>query len=448
MISRWQFPFLVVTAYVFTWISIFVGLISHFLYSLGALLLDRRDKKLRRLERNDDDREDEYYTIIIGAGFSGLGAGIRLIERGETNFLIVERLSHIGGTWYANQYPGCAVDVSSDLYSYSFEPNPQWSTRYSAQPEVEDYLERCTQKYGLQPYIQADTTVTRCDWLEERQVWKVTAMRKENKEPIYFYGRFLVGAYGILSNASYPKNIPGMDAFQGQMCHTAEWNKEIDLKEKRVAVVGTGSSAIQMVPQLHKNFGVSHLYVFQRTPGWVIPLPNRRITSVEKKIFTYFPFIQQCIRLWTYWANETFVLGFVHRWPTRWLLHYIYRYWLHLQVKDEGLRKKLTPSFDFGCKRILLSNDWYPTLQKPNVDLITTPIQEIRAHSIVTHDGNEYPVDVIVWATGYQVHAIHIPMYGLNGKPISEQWSESIQVVLILRESIDFRYAQDEFSSR
>lgn len=442
MIRHWQFPLLVVTTYIVTWVSVFVGLITHFFYSLVAHLFDRRDRTLRKLERNGDDREDEYYTIIIGAGFSGLGVGIKLKERGQNNFLIVERLSHIGGTWYANQYPGCAVDVSSDLYSYSFEPNPRWSTRYSAQPEVEDYLERCTQKYGLQPHIQLDTTVARCDWLEEKHVWKVTAMRKSSNETIYFYGRVLVGAYGILSNASYPKNIPGMDIFQGQMCHTAEWNKEIDFKEKRVAVIGTGSSAIQMVPQLHKNFGVSHLYVFQRTPGWVIPLPNRRITSVEKSIFTYFPFIQQCFRSWTYWANETLVLAFVHRWPTRWLLHCIYRYWLHLKVKDDNLRKKLTPSFDFGCKRILLSNDWYPTLQKSNVDLITTQIKEIKEHSIVTSDGCEYPVDVIVWSTGYQVHSIHIPMYGINGKSLSDQWSESSQVNLICREGIHFSSGQ------
>lgn len=357
---------------------------------------------------------------------------------GMDKFVIVERHSHVGGTWYANQYPGCAVDVSSDLYSYSFEPNPEWSTRYSPQPEVEHYLEHCTEKYGLRPHIQFDTTVLRCDWIDDRQVWKVTTMHKNSNEEKYFYSRFLVGAYGLLSDASYPKNIKGIETFQGQMCHTAEWNRMIDFKGKRVAVIGTGSSAIQLVPQLHKNFDISHLYVFQRTAPWVIPLPNRSITSLEKKIFAFFPFVQKFSRLWTYWKNETLVLSFVYRWPIRWIVHYIYRQWLYLQVKDEKLRIKVTPKFEFGCKRILLSNHWYPTLQQPNVDLIINPIQEIKPNSIVTYDRDEYPVDIIIWSTGFRVHSLHVQIYGVQGKPLTEQWSESIQVNIVQTSNAPF----------
>ncbi|CAF3657497.1 unnamed protein product [Rotaria sp. Silwood1] len=352
---------------------------------------------------------------------------IKLKEMGMNKFVVLERHSHVGGTWYANRYPGCQVDIPSNLYSYSFEMNPQWGHYYSCQAELADYLEKCTDKYDVRSYIQFDTTVTRCDWLDERQLWRVTTVLKNSDDEKYYYGRYLIGAYGLLSNASYPTDIEGFETFEGEMCHTAEWNDKINFKEKRVAVVGTGSSAIQCIPQLHKKFGISHLYVFQRTPPWITTLPNRPVTSLEKNIFTAVPLIQKFLRGCIYWRLESTVFSFVYRWPIRFVAQKIVKYILFRQVKDPELRQKLTPTSDFGCKRILLSNDWYSTLQQPNVTLVTNRIRQVKPHSIVTYDGNEYPVDIIVWSTGFKVHSLHIPMFGIQGQSLEKQWSQTMQ---------------------
>ncbi|CAF0819003.1 unnamed protein product [Adineta steineri] len=340
--SKWKLQVLVVLSYLTWTISIIIGLIR---YILHWFIFDLFSRKKPKCKWTISENEDEYYAIIIGAGFSGLGMGIKLKEMNMNKFLILERHSHVGGTWYANRYPGCQVDIPSNLYSYSFEINPQWSHQYSRQNELAEYLEACTDKYHIRSHIQFNTTVIQCNWIDERQLWQVTTNDKKT-----YYGRYLIGAYGLLSNASYPKDIEGLESFQG----------------KRIAVIGTGSSAIQCIPELHKNYNISHLYVFQRTPPWVTYSKNRTLTQLEKKLFTFIPCIQKFLRAF----------------------------------KDPMLREKLMPKSDFGCKRILL---------------------------IVTYDGNEYEIDIIIWATGYNVHSVHIPMFGIQSQSLEKQWSQTVQ---------------------
>jgi cation diffusion facilitator CzcD-associated flavoprotein CzcO len=364
-------------------------------------------------------------VIIIGTGFSGLGMAIRMHEMRMDNYVVLERHENVGGTWHANKYPGCACDVPSNLYSFSFEPNPKWSYYYSRQPEIREYLEYCTDKYDVRRHIQFNTTVNELRWIEDRQLWRV--ITQTNSEEKVFHARSIVLGWGPLSNPAYPSDIPGIDKFQGQMCHTAKWDSTINFKNKRVAVIGTGASAIQAIPGIHK-MGVSQLLVFQRTAPWIMPRNDRQFTDWEKDLFRRFPLVQKLIRAMLYWGTESLVFSFVYRWPVRFIIQRLALYNLERQVKSEELRKKLTPTWDFGCKRILITDDWYPTLQKSNVQLVTNRIREVRSHSIITYDGDEYPVDIIVWSTGFQVQSLPISVYGINECSLQKQWSESIQV--------------------
>ncbi|CAF1178005.1 unnamed protein product [Adineta steineri] len=378
----------------------------------------------RKLNVTKSSKPNEYYTLIIGSGFSGLGAAIKLRELGTDNFIIIERHARVGGTWYANTYPGCACDVPSNLYSFSFEPNPNWSHFFGRQPEIGQYLEHCTDKYDIRRHIKFSTTVTKMKWLDDKQLWEVTT--QTNGEENHIYAKFVMVGYGPLSNASFPKDIPGVDKFEGKMCHTAEWDKTLEFENKRVVVIGTGASAIQAVPEIQKS-GVKQLLVFQRTPPWVIPRADRKVTNFEKQLFARFPAIQKLIRALIYWIRESTVLSFVYRLPTRYVNAELVKYNLRMHVKDEELRKKLTPTWELGCKRVLITNDWYPAIQKPNVKLVTNRIKEIKSDSIVTYDGDEYPVDIIIWSTGFLVQNFQLPIYGVNGKPLAEQWSETMQ---------------------
>jgi cation diffusion facilitator CzcD-associated flavoprotein CzcO len=416
----------IIVSYIVTIIAILIGLLCQILY---WLLFDSFGRKKRRAQRKlkcaNQQKDGEYYAIIIGTGFSGLGMAIKLNKLGMDNYILLERYGHVGGTWYRNQYPGCACDVPSNLYSFSFEPNPKWSHYFSRQPEIAEYLEYCTDKYKIRRHIQFNTNVTQLKWIEERQLWQVTT--HSNNEEKIFYGRSVVAGSGPLSNASYPTDIPGIDTFKGKMCHTAEWDKTVDFKNKRVAVIGTGASAIQVVPKVHK-MGVEQLLVFQRTPPWVIPKIDLALSNWEKNLLKRFPFIQKFIRVVLYWMTECLSLSFVYRWPIRLINQKLVKYNLERQVKDPNLRKKVTPTWDLGCKRMLLTNEWYPTIQKPNVKLVINRIREIKSNSIVTYDGDEYPVDIIIWSTGFQVQKFQLQVYGINGCSLAEQWSETIQV--------------------
>jgi cation diffusion facilitator CzcD-associated flavoprotein CzcO len=421
-----------ICSYLLTIIAIIFGFISQFLYWLLFNSFGRHEKRAeRKLKCIDDQRDGEYYAVIIGTGFSGLGMAIKLNKLGMDNYILIERHGHVGGTWYANKYPGCACDVPSNLYSFSFEPNPKWSHYFSRQPEIAEYLEYCTDKYDIRRHIHFNTNLTELRWLEGRQLWQVTT-QSNNQEKI-FYTRSIILGSGALSNASYPTDIPGMDKFEGKMCHTAEWDSTIEFKNKRVAVIGTGASAIQVIPEIQK-MDVSQLLVFQRTPPWVIPRIDRRLKDWEKDLLRRFPIIQKLIRVMIYWGTECFALSFVYRWPIRFINQILVKYNLERQVEDRNLRKKLRPTWDLGCKRMLLTNDWYSTLQQSNVKLVTNRIQEIQSHSIVTYDGDEYPVDIIIWSTGFQVQKFSIPVYGINGCSLTNQWSETMQVGVYSRD--------------
>ncbi len=412
--------------------TLVLGLIGHFLYWLLYDSLGRsHERSKRKLKWINNQRDVEYFAVIIGTGFSGLGMAIKLNKLGMDNYILIERHGHVGGTWYVNKYPGCACDVPSNLYSFSFEPNPKWSHYFSRQPEIAEYLEYCTDKYDIRRHIHFNTNLTELRWLEGRQLWQVTT-QSNNQEKI-FYTRSIILGSGALSNASYPTDIPGMDKFEGKMCHTAEWDSTIEFKNKRVAVIGTGASAIQVIPEIQK-MDVSQLLVFQRTPPWVIPRIDRRLKDWEKDLLRRFPIIQKLIRVMIYWGTECFALSFVYRWPIRFINQILVKYNLERQVEDRNLRKKLRPTWDLGCKRMLLTNDWYSTLQQSNVKLVTNRIQEIQSHSIVTYDGDEYPVDIIIWSTGFQVQKFSIPVYGINGCSLTNQWSETMQVGVYSRD--------------
>ena len=420
----------VLCSYLLTFIAVTVGLISQFFYWLAFDSFGRFEKRAQRKlqranEQQQQQQQDEYYAVIIGTGFSGIGTAIKMNELGVDNYILLERYGHVGGTWYTNKYPGCACDVPSNLYSFSFEPNPKWSYYFSRQPEIAEYLEHCTDKYDIRRHIRFNTNVSELRWLEDRQLWQVTTQTESGEK--VFHARSIVLGTGPLSNASFPSDISGIDSFRGQMCHTAQWNGTIGFTKKRVAVIGTGASAIQAVPEIQK-MGVSQLFIFQRTAPWVIPRIDRRLKNWEKSFFRHFPLVQKLIRVMLYWGTESFALSFVYRLPVRFLIQQLARYNLAREVKNPELRKKLTPTWDFGCKRMLLTSDWYSTLQKPNVQLITNRIREVRSHSIVTYDGDEYPVDVIIWSTGFQVQTFSLPVYGINGCSLQEQWSQTIQV--------------------
>ncbi|CAF0825114.1 unnamed protein product [Rotaria sordida] len=405
--------------------SLVLGLIGQFIYWLLYDSFGRYEKRVKRkLKLINNQQDDEYYVIIIGTGFSGLGMAIKMNELGMDNYILIERHEHIGGTWYANKYPGCACDIASNLYSFSFEPNPKWSHYFSRQPEIAEYLEYCTDKYDIRRHIQFNTNVTQLKWLEERQLWQVTT-QSNNQEKI-FYARSIVLGCGPLSNASYPTDIHGIDKFQGQMCHTSKWDKTIDFNNKRVAVVGTGPSAIQTVPEV-QQMNVSQLFVFQRTPAWVIPRFDRLVTDWEKNLFKRYPIIQKFMRVIMYWIMESLALSFAYRWPLKFLIDKLVKYNLERQVKDIELQKKLIPIWEFGCKRMLITNDWFSTLQKSNVKLVTNRIREITSHSIITYDGDEYPVDIIIWSTGFLTQEFPLSVYGINGCLLTKKWSETIQ---------------------
>ncbi|UJR21711.1 hypothetical protein I4U23_024788 [Adineta vaga] len=417
--------FYLICSYFVSIVLILIGLISQSVYWLLFDSFGRHEKRTRRkLIWQNNQENNEYNVIIVGTGFSGLGAAIKLNQIGMQNYILLERSAHLGGTWYANQYPGCACDVPSNLYSFSFEPNPNWSYYFGRQPEIYEYLNHCADKYHVRQHIHFNTTVTQLKWLEDRQLWEVTT--GSNNEEKVFYSRSVILGTGPLSSAAYPTDIKGIDKFEGEMCHTAKWNKSFDFVNKRVAVIGTGASAIQVVPEI-QQMNVSQLLVFQRTPPWVVPRIDRRVTNFEKRLFAYFPILQKLIRRCIYWSRESYILSFVYRWPIHYMIQQLVQHNLNGEVKDLELRNKVTPTWTLGCKRVLVTSDWYPALQKPNVKLITNRIREIKAHSIVTHDGDEYPVDIIIWSTGFETQKFGIPIYGINKCSLDEEWSETMK---------------------
>jgi cation diffusion facilitator CzcD-associated flavoprotein CzcO len=367
----------------------------------------------------------ETDVLIIGTGFSGLGMGIRLREAGLENFIILEQGAGVGGTWRDNHYPGVACDVPSHLYSFSFEPNPRWSRLFAEQREILAYLNHCADKYGVRSHIHFGSEVTKAAFDPRRGNWEVTTSAGRS-----YRARVLVSGSGGLSRPSLP-DIRGAESFQGKTFHTARWDHDYPLADKRVAVIGTGASAIQVVPQIAPR--VQHLSLFQRTPPWVLPKPDLRIGPKQQQRMADHPWLQRALRRTIYWLMESRALGFTNMMPgMQQRTEVMAREQLAKQVTDPVLRAKLTPDYRVGCKRMLISNDYYPALQLPNVEVVTDGISEIRAHSIVTNDGREHPVDAIVFATGFQAAESVAPfeVRGRDGRDLNEVWREGAEAYL------------------
>ncbi|MFP5504059.1 MAG: flavin-containing monooxygenase [Candidatus Sericytochromatia bacterium] len=354
---------------------------------------------------------------IVGAGFAGIGMAIRLRQAGHRDFVVLERAGELGGTWRDNTYPGCACDVQSHLYSFSFAPNPNWSQLYSPQPEILAYLKGCAARYGVMPHLRFRHLVQEATWDENAGFWRL----ETSQGPLT--ARVLVAGQGPLSEPAIPK-IPGLEDFAGAQFHSARWDHDFDLAGKRVAVVGTGASAIQFVPAIQPM--VAQLHVFQRTPPWVLPRFDRPVTPIEQWLFQALPASQAIVRTAFYLYRELYVLGFRNP-QIMALVEGAVRHHLARQVPDPVLRAKLTPDYAMGCKRILLSNDYLPALTRPNVEVVVEGIERIDRRGVVTSDGVLREVDAIIFGTGFQVteqpFARHVR--GRGGQTLAAAWGGS-----------------------
>ena len=360
-------------------------------------------------------------TLIIGAGFTGLGAAIKLRQAGVEDIVIVERSDRVGGTWRDNTYPGIACDIPSLLYSFSFVKNPSWSRAYPAGSEICAHIEDLTDQFGLRQLIRFDTEITGLSFAEDTGVW--TAKAKGRKQ---FQARTVVLASGPLSDHKFPE-IRGIDSYTGHKIHSADWDHDYDFTGKRVAVIGTGASAVQIVPELVKS--AEFVKVFQRTPGWVLPRLDPRMPAAVQSLFAKVPATQEFARQVLFWGHEASATALVWKSPLSSVVARVGKAHLRRAVADPWLRRQLTPDFTPGCKRMLVSSDYYPALQRDNCKLIDWPIATLSPVGIRTSDGIEHHLDAIVFATGYDVHLSGppFPVTGLGGRSLQQDWSGHAQ---------------------
>jgi cation diffusion facilitator CzcD-associated flavoprotein CzcO len=361
-----------------------------------------------------------HRIVIVGAGFAGMCMGIKLKEAGIHDFVILESGDDVGGTWRDNTYPGCACDVPSHLYSYSFEQNPDWSRMYGPQPEIWDYMRRVARKYGIYPHCRFGDAVTRARWDEAEGVWIIRTAKGHEER-----AQLLVSGIGGLTTPSYPA-IDGMETFGGAAFHSARWDHSTPIRGQRVAVVGTGASAIQIVPTIAPD--VAQLTLYQRTAPWVLPKPDGPIPERMRSVLRRFPAARVALRELIYTLAEVQVIGFLDQ---PWMMDYWERQareHLARQVPDPELRAKLTPKFRMGCKRRLYANDYYPALQRDNVEVVTDGIARMDATGIVTADGRHRDHDVVVYSTGFKPGDIsHIEVLGRGGRDLNAVWRERVE---------------------
>ena len=360
-----------------------------------------------------------FPIAIIGAGFAGIGTAIRLKQAGIESFTMFERAGEIGGTWRDNTYPGAACDVPSHAYSLSFEQNPRWSHRFSPSGEIQDYLLGIVEKWKLRSHLRLGTEIVAARFDETKGEWTLETSAGES-----FGARVVVSGVGGLVDPAYP-DIKGLASFRGELFHTARWNHEIDLAGKRVGVIGTGASAVQVVPSIAPQ--VARLDVFQRTPGWVVPKLDRRYSERAKRAFERFPWLLRASRFAQYATSELFgPMIFLDAPRLSAIGEGMSKRHLRAQVKDSALREKLLPHFQFGCKRILVSDDYWASFERDNVELVTEPIEEIVAEGVRTKDGELHALDVVVFATGFALGLAKapFPVIGRGGRVLDEVWKD------------------------
>ncbi|WP_327065992.1 flavin-containing monooxygenase [Kitasatospora sp. NBC_01302] len=378
-------------------------------------------KSAQRTRPKAPDATQHVAVAVIGSGFGGIGAGVRLRRAGITDFVILERAGSVGGTWRDNSYPGCACDVPSHLYSFSFALNPDWPRSFSGQGDIRAYLEQVTDTFGLRPHLRFHHEVTEARWESAHTRWRITTTGGE------WTADALVSATGPLSDPQIPE-LPGLDAFPGQVFHSSQWDHGLDLAGKRVAVVGTGASAVQIVPEIQPK--AARLTLFQRTPGWVLPKLDREISALEKRLHRAVPATTALRRAALFAVRELQVDAFVRRPGTLKLVQKLALRHLAQQVGDPALRARLTPDYRIGCKRILLSQTYYPALAAPNSE-VTAGLREVRGSTLVAADGSEHQADVIIFGTGFHVTDMPIGarVFGADGRSLAEVWKEGMEAL-------------------
>ena len=370
--------------------------------------------------RHEHDPLRSVDVIIVGTGFSGLGMGIQLARENNKSFVMLERADDVGGTWRDNTYPGAACDIQSHLYSFSFRPNPDWSRVYATQPEILQYLQAAAREEGLVPRIRFGAEVLDARWDETQEHWTVSTPRGT------FTGKSLITASGHLSDPKFP-SIKGLDSFSGEIFHSAQWDHDVQLDGKRIGVVGSGASAIQIVPEIAEI--AAHLTVFQRSAPYVIPRLDYFYTEAERGMFRKFPHTAQAIRDELFWGNEARfpqrrgVPAFIDQITETANNH------RKSQIADPDLYKKLTPDYAIGCKRILISNDYYPALTRSNVTLETHGISHVEGNTVITRDGERHELDVLVLSTGFEASDLPIShrIYGKRDVSLADHWGNGGQ---------------------
>src|SRR6478609_3711754 len=360
---------------------------------------------------------------VVGGGFAGVGAVVMLSRAGYDDVTVFEKGERVGGVWHHNTYPGAACDVPSHLYEYSFAPNPHWSRRYAPQEEIQAYLENLARANGVLDRIRTSTEVQSARWDDERAKWVLATTAGEHEADV------LLTACGQLSVPAVPP-IPGLDSFAGPAFHTARWRHDVDLAGKRVAIIGTGCSAIQVAPAIQPS--VQSLAIYQRSPGWTIPKMDYAYSERAKRLFARFPLLQRLDREAVFWFMELGAAAMTNR---RWLLapfRWLARWNITRAIKDPELLAKVTPGDEVGCKRIMLTDEWYPTLLQPNVELVTDRIAEVTPTGVRTADGVEREADVLVLATGFRTHGFVAPMdvTGAGGRTLTDAWSPTPRAYL------------------
>ncbi|MER5528960.1 NAD(P)/FAD-dependent oxidoreductase [Streptomyces sp. NPDC002677] len=367
-------------------------------------------------------QHEQVRVAVIGSGFGGLGAAVRLRREGITDFVVLERAGSVGGTWRDNSYPGCACDVPSHLYSFSFAPNPDWPRTFSGQEHIRAYLEHVADVFGLRPHLRFDSEVKRMTWDPEKLRWDIETASGSLSADV------VVSATGPLSDPKIPE-IPGLDSFPGEVFHSARWDHDYDLRGKRVAMVGTGASAIQIVPAIQPE--VAKLTLLQRTPPWVMPRVDRAISAAERRMHRALPFTTQARRGFLWGIRELQVQAFTKRPDELGLVESLAKRNMARAIKDPALRAKLTPDYRIGCKRILLSSTYYPALAQPNVDVVASGLSEIRGSTVVATDGTTAEVDAIIFGTGFHVTDMPIAerVVGADGRTLAEAWKGGMEAL-------------------